>query len=35
MELRQLHICMRSFDLLPAFARDLINLLREDAALAS
>jgi DNA-binding transcriptional LysR family regulator len=33
--LRQLHICMRSFDLLPAFARDLIGLLREDAALAS
>jgi DNA-binding transcriptional LysR family regulator len=32
--LRQLHICMRSFDLLPAFARDLIGLLREDAALA-
>ena len=30
--LRQLHICMRSFDLLPAFARDLIGLLREDTA---
>ena len=29
--LRQLHICMRSFDLLPSFARDLIRLLREDA----
>jgi len=30
--LRQLHICMRSFDTLPAFARDLIGLLRDDAA---
>ena len=29
--LRQLYICMRSFDLLPIFARDLIRLLREDA----
>jgi DNA-binding transcriptional LysR family regulator len=30
--LRHLHICMRSFDLLPAFARELVDLLREDAA---
>lgn len=30
--LRHLHICMRSLDLLPAFARELVDLLRADAA---
>ena len=30
--LRRMHICVRSFDLLPAFARELVDLLREDAA---
>lgn len=29
--LRHLHICVRSLDLLPAFARDLVDLLRKDA----
>jgi DNA-binding transcriptional LysR family regulator len=30
--LRHLHVCMRSLELLPAFARDLVELLRADAA---
>jgi len=30
--LRHMQICMRSLDLLPAFARELVELLREDAA---
>jgi DNA-binding transcriptional LysR family regulator len=29
--LRRLHICMRSLELLPSFARELVELLREDA----
>ena len=29
--LRHLHVCMRSLELLPAFARDLVDLLRADA----
>lgn len=30
--LRRMQICVRSLDLLPAFARELVQLLREDAA---
>jgi hypothetical protein len=29
--LRHLHVCMRSYELLPAFARELVALLRADA----
>jgi hypothetical protein len=29
---RHMHICVRSFDLLPGFARELVELLRQDAA---
>jgi len=29
---RKLHVCARSFDLLPGFARELVELLRADAA---
>ena len=30
--LRQMHVCVRSLENLPGFARDLVDLLVEDAA---
>ena len=31
---RDMHVCVRSLDALPAFARDLVELLMEDARIA-
>jgi DNA-binding transcriptional LysR family regulator len=33
--LRRLHVCMRSYDQLPVFARELVDLLRADATTAA